>query len=337
MCAHRVIRVGLLGAGLIGTTHAQAYGTLEQARLVAVADMRYEAAQRLAQCYGARAYDNAERLLDDGEVDVVDICLPNFLHAPYFVAAAERGKHILCEKPVALTLEEVDQMRRAAQRAGVIAMVAQVIRFWPQYVTIRELLQCGELGQPLIVTAARLGAAPAWGTWFADPKLSGGAVLDLHIHDLDFIYSLFGRPRSIYAVGVQSVAGAWNHVITSLDFGATKATVEASLMMPTSFPFRMVFRVVGTRACIEFQLGGAPQIDQRDRAVGELVLYRADAPPIFPAYSNEDAYRAEIRYFIECVAAGRPPEQATLDEARAALEIALAARRSLETGQIVYL
>jgi predicted dehydrogenase len=332
-----MVRVGLLGAGFIGATHAQAYAAIEGAQLVAVADANRPAADALAGQYGAKTYYDAEALLADGSVDVADVCLPTFLHERYVVAAAEHGKHVLCEKPVALSLEQVDAMIAAVERAGVIAMVAQVIRFWPQYVVIRELLQSGALGQPLIAKAARLASAPRWGNWFADPALSGGAVLDLHIHDLDFVCWLFGRPRSVYAVGAQSATGAWDDVVSSLDFGTVKAAVEASFLMPAGFPFTMAFRLAGSKACVDFRLGGTTQVDQRDQAATELVVYRDGAEPEHPPVSGEDAYLAEIRYFVECVAAGRQPALATLSEARGVLEVALAARRSLETGQIVYL
>ncbi len=330
-----MVRVGLLGAGFIGATHAQAYAAIEGAQLVAVADANSAAADALAGQYGAKAYYDAEALLDDAAVDVADVCLPTFLHERYVVAAAERGRHILCEKPVALSLEGVDAMIAAVERAGVIAMVAQVIRFWPQYVVIRDLLQRGVLGRPLIAKAARLASAPRWGNWFADPALSGGAVLDLHIHDLDYVCWLFGRPRSVYAVGAQSATGAWDDVVTSLDFGAVKAVVEASFLMPEGFPFTMAFRLTGSEAVVDFRLGGTTQVDQRDQAATELVVYRNGAAPEHPPVPGEDAYLAEIRYFVECVARGQRPALATLAEARGVLEVALAARRSLETGGIV--
>ncbi len=332
-----MVKVGLLGAGFIGATHAQAYAELEQAELVAVADARADAADALAQRFGAKAYHDADALLADAQIDIVDICLPTFLHERYVVAAAERGKHILCEKPVALSLAQVDAMTAAVERAGVIAMVAQVIRFWPQYVVIRDLFRQGALGRPLVATAARMSSAPKWGNWFADPKLSGGAVLDMHVHDLDFLCWLFGRPRSVYAVGAQSPSQAWNYSVTSLDFGAVKAMAEASFLQPEGFPFLMAFRLTGTDACVDFRLGGTTQVDKRDQAATDLVVYRSGAAPEHPPYSSEDAYVAEVRYFVECVVAGRQPELATLPEARGVLEVALAARRSLETGLIVYL
>jgi predicted dehydrogenase len=330
-----MVKIGLLGAGFIGATHAQAYAAVERARLVAVADVNRDAADRLAHACGAKAFYDADALLADKDVEVIDVCLPTFLHEHYVVAAAERGKHVLCEKPIALTLEQVDRMIGAVRRAGVIAMVAQVIRFWPQYVVIREMLERGELGRPLMATAARLASAPGWGDWFRDPQLSGGALLDLHIHDLDYICALFGRPRSVYAMGAASPTRAWDYVVTSLDFGEVKAVAEASFLMPQGFPFLMAFRLLGTEACVEFCLGGTTQVDKRGQAATKLVVYRSGEPPVHPPYPGEDAYLAETKYFVRCVIERRQPALATLAEARMVLEVALAAKQSLETGQVV--
>jgi predicted dehydrogenase len=331
------IRVGLLGAGFIGTVHAQAYEAIPEANLVAVADAKQQAADKLAQNCGAKAYYDVEQLMDREDLDVIDVCLPTFLHESCVVGAAERGRHVICEKPVALSVDQVDRMRSAVRKAGVMAMVAQVIRFWPQYVVIRKAFSSGRLGKPLMATASRLAEPPDWGVWFKDPNLSGGALLDLHIHDLDYIFSLFGRPQSVYAAGVSTPTGAWDHVITSLDYGDGRAVAEASFMMPPGFPFQMTFKLLGTEGCAEYRFRVGGQVDQREHAETELVIYRPGEPPEHPDYSSEDAYATEIAYFVRCVAEGRPPVVATLEEARTVLEIALAARRSLETRQAVQL
>jgi len=297
-----IARVGLLGAGFVGTIHAQAYAAIPEARLVAVADAKQEAADKLAGSCGARAYYDAQQLLDEEDLDVIDVCLPTFLHERFVVSAAERGRHVLCEKPIALTLEQVDHMLTAVRQAGVFAMVAQVIRFWPQYVVIRDTLESGQLGAPLIATAARLAEPPDWGGWFRDPSLSGGALLDLHIHDLDYIYSLFGKPQSVYAAGVASPTGAWDYVVSSLDYGNKRAVAEASFMMPKGFPFQMAFKLLCTDGCAEYRFRVGGQVDQREHAETELAIYRSGEPPAYPAYSHEDRYTAEIAHFLRCVA-----------------------------------
>jgi len=253
------------------------------------------------------------------------------------VAAAKCGKHVLCEKPLALSLTDVDRMQSAVQAAGVKCMVAQVIRFWPEYVSIREALESGQIGQPRVATGARLASPPNWGAWFSDPALSGGALFDLHIHDLDFVFSLFGKPRTVYAIGMKSAAGGWNHVVNCLEYGDKKAILEASYALPPGFPFHMSFRLTGETGCLDFQFGGVAQVDQRAAAQSHLTLYRTGAAPEFPTPPTEDGYRAEIRYFTQCVMDKREPAVATLAEAREVIAIALAAKQSLETGAVVSL
>ncbi len=331
------IRVGLLGAGGIGRVHAEAYREIEGAELVAVADASHEAADKLAGAHGAQAYYDCQALVADGQVDVVDVCLPTYLHAQAVIDAATAGKHVLCEKPVALDLAQADRMVEAVERAGVMAMVAQVVRFTPHYRLIKDLVEQGELGRPLMAAAARLAAAPRWSTWFGDPALSGGAILDLHIHDLDYLFYLFGKPRSVYAVGLRSERGGWDHLLTSLDYGDKKATAEASFLMPAGFPFTATIRVLGEKGCAQYPFGAPATLDPQAAATaeGDLVIYRAGQVPECPSYARRNPYLVEIEYFIGCVARGQAPEIATLQEARTVLGIALAARESLETGRTV--
>lgn len=331
-----MISVGLLGAGFMGSTHATAYEKLAGVTLVAVADTNQAAADVLARAHGARAYYSIEALLDDDGINVVDVCLPTFLHKSCVVGAAARGKDVLCEKPLALSLDEADEMKEAIEQAGIKFMVAQVLRFWPEYTVIRETLDRGELGRPLVATAARLVDQPTWGGWFTDPTLSGGALLDLHIHDLDFLFSLFGKPQRVFALGAQSETGAWDHVLTSLDYGDKKALAEASYLMPKGYPFQMSFRLLCETGCIEYRLSVEGQVDQRDQAQTRLAIVRQGKTE-FPAVPEIDAYEAEIEYFLQCVEEDRHPQMATIEEARGVLEIAFAARKSAETGEVVAL
>jgi UDP-N-acetylglucosamine 3-dehydrogenase len=325
-----VIRVGLLGGGFMGATHAAAYAQLDGVKICGVVDSNTAAAEKLATPLGAKVYPDMESLLAGTQIDMVDVCLPTFLHETSLLTAIEHGKHVLCEKPLALSLESADRILSAARRAGVKAMVAQVIRFWPEYICIRDALASGSLGLPRVATAVRLAAPPAWGSWFSNPQLSGGALLDLHIHDLDFVYSLFGKPNSVHAVGFQGTAGGWDHILTTLEYPDKVAHIEASHRMPPRFPFQMAFRLTGDRGCVDFHFGGVAQVDQRKEAQTELVIYTADNPPEHPVPPTEDGYLAEIRYFVHCLQVDRHPEIATLEQARDVLAIAFAAERSLE-------
>jgi predicted dehydrogenase len=330
-----VINVGILGAGNIARTHVRAYGQIANARIVAVDDIVAEKAEAMAGSLGVRAYTEWAAFLAHPGLDMVDVCLPTYLHEQGVIAAAAAGKHVLCEKPITLELEQADRMIAAVNKAGVKAMIAQVIRFWPRYLMVKDLLERGALGAPVMTHAARLGTLPQWGSWFTDPALSGGAIMDLHIHDLDWLYYLYGRPKSVYSVGVQAANGAWNQALSSLDYGAHKAAVEASLLMPDSFPFTMIFRLLGTAGYAEYRYGGGQTDPQGQARLHTLGLYQPGQPPQFPDCVDADPYLAEIRYFVDRLDAGLAPEIATLEEARAVLEIALAVRQSLQTGKVI--
>ena len=333
------MRVGLFGAGGIGRVHAQAYAEIEGARLVAVADIDRAAADKLAAQHGAQAYYDCQHLLGNAEIDMVDVCLPTYCHEWAVLAAAGAQKHVLCEKPMALDLASAERMLAAVEGAGVRAMMAQVVRFTPQYVVIRDLLQRGELGRPLTAAATRLAGPPRWSSWFRDPQLSGGAVLDLHIHDLDFLFSLFGRPLRVYAVGQTSAYGAWDHVLTTLDFGQVKATAEASFLMPAGYPFTATFRLLGEEGCAQFPFGAQSAVDPQAAAMSpdDVALYRLGEAPIPLPFVRRNPYLIEIEYFVRCLQRDEAPQVATFAEARTVLEIALAAKASLESGQAVTL
>lgn len=338
-----MLKVGIIGAGNISGIHASAYETLsERAQVVAVADIRKEKAEALAERLGAdKVFDNADKLLQE-DLDMVDICLPTFLHEEYVVKAARSGKHVLCEKPMALSVASADKMIEAAQAAGVKFMVAQCIRFWPEYVAVREKLNTGELGKIIAVTAARVGSAPrtSWNDWMLKPELSGGAVVDFHIHDVDFINSIIpSKPRTVAAVGVKSECGALNHVNTNITYeDGTIAAVEGDWFVPQGYPFTMFLRVTCEDGSIEFQFKAGVNIEKRNEAKPQVILYREGAEPeMLDVPEGKDAYLAEIEYFLDCIENDQEPAVVTPQDARDSLKVVLAARDSVEKNRCVEL
>ena len=142
-----MIKVGLLGAGFVGQVHSQAWAQVEYAELVAVAGLPRETAAKLASSAGGMATDSIEEILTDDEVDVIDICLPTDLHEKYVIQSLRSGKHILCKKPLALSLESSDLIFQVAEQAGKVLMVAQVVRFWPEYLACHHIVSGQSIGQ----------------------------------------------------------------------------------------------------------------------------------------------------------------------------------------------
>ncbi|MFQ5854120.1 MAG: Gfo/Idh/MocA family protein [Anaerolineae bacterium] len=331
-----MLKLGLLGAGFIGRIHAAALDQIDGVQLVAIADSNAQAADDLARAYHARAYETVEDLIQAPDIEVVDVCLPTFLHEYSVSRAAAEGKHIICEKPLALTKAEAERMAAAVDSAGVHFMVAQVLRFSPEYVAIKNLVQDQSLGRPLMTVAYRLEEPRAM-EWIKDPALSGGAVLDLHVHDLDFLYSIFGMPQAVCAVGVQSDTGAWDHVVTSLDFAAVKGSAEASYLMPVGYPFSVGFRLVCTKGSVEYRSRVIRMDGERHPERSELMVYRPGQPAYEVDTPDTDGYLAELRYFVDCLNRGRRPTVATMAEALDVLDIVMAVQEALSSGRVVHL
>ena len=222
-----MVHVAIIGAGFMGKTHLTAYKAMNNAKVTAVCDLNETQGRALAEEAGCAWYADGDEMLRTARVDAVDICLPTFLHEQYALLAAKYKKHILCEKPVTLSLESLDRMLRAAEEAGVQFAVGQAVRFWPEYVKAKELYDSGALGTVKYARASRLSVHPAWSEWYRKPENSGGGLFDLHLHDIDYLCYIFGRVKQVYAVGRKNDVGCWNHVASSLTFeNGVQATAE---------------------------------------------------------------------------------------------------------------
>jgi len=330
-----LVNIGIIGAGFAGSQHAQGYRSLPGAKVVMVVDISPERAQILAVEIGSEWSSDPDQIFNNPTIQIVDICLPTPFHREYAVRAFAAGKHAIVEKPLALTVEDADEILAAALASGKFLMVGHVLRFWPEYLAVRQKLLSGELGKPLAVSAVRLSNLPQWAEWFRDPQKTGGAVLDLMIHDLDMCNWLFGEPEWVSAVGIQEANGGWNHVSALVSYDSVQASVESSFMMPKDFPFTAGIRILCEGGVLEYQFrAGGASFD-----AGQTVSYVQSHAPGKPfqslAVETTDAFNSEIAYFVRCVENGVPPETVTPRAARLAVQTALAVRRSLETGQIV--
>jgi predicted dehydrogenase len=346
----RPVNIALVGAGEIGAVHALAHAAVPGTRLAAVCDVHVEQARQLAEQVGSTAVADLDALLADPQIEGVDLCVPNHLHRGLAIRALEAGKHVLCEKPISLCLDDADAMLAAAQQAGRFLMIGHVLRFWPEYVLARQAVSDGRIGEVLLASGRRmvslLAGTPGADGWRRDPSRSGGAVLDMQIHDLDIFCWLLGRPESIFSRGVRSADGAWNHVFTLVDFaGGRRGFTEASFMMQGN-PVDIQFHLVGTHGSLAwkytpgvFALHGL----QTESSSGgpSLMLYRWGEDPVGLYTPVEDSFAIAMRDQVACFAqgirTGTPPSNAPAAESRLALALALASRQSCETGQPVRL
>lgn len=323
-----MIRLGIMGLGYIGRVHLAAAQSLGLS-VTAVASRRPLAQRDLPD--GARVFTDYDTFLREAACDAVVICLPTWLHEPYSLVAFASGRHVLCEKPLALDAAAAERMVRAADAAGVILMAAQVLRFWPHYLRLREAV-AGEIEDLSECNAWRLSPYPRWAEWFSDPAKSGGALLDLQIHDLDFIYWLLGPPRRITCVGRRSPNGAWDSVHTGLQFDATLATIDASFALPASWLFSAGMRLIGRDGAYEFVFKAPANVAGRQAAAQELTFYPPAGDPRLISVPEEDAYRNQLAYFYGCVGRRQPPSRCPPQVSVAVLRGVEACRQSAAAG-----
>jgi predicted dehydrogenase len=330
-----VLKVAILGFGFIGRAHGEAYARLPNVKMVAVGGCRQERVREWKSPYAIQFYAGPDALLESADADIVDICLPTFMHEEFVTKAAEKGMHVICEKPLALTVEAVDRMLAAVRKAGVTFMVAQVLRFFAHYTKCRELVRDGSLGNVFFASASRLAEPPRWADWFRDPDKSGGALFDLQVHDLDYLMNLFGVPDSVFAVGLQSDSGSWDHVASSLSYPVSKVTIEASYRMAPGWPFTTALRLMGTAGSVEYGFRVQGNVDVVEQAQHSLILYSKGGTATRFEIDDPDPYLRELEYFVDVVERGEQPDSVRPADARSVIAVLQATKQSLETGKVV--
>lgn len=319
-----MLKVGLIGCGFMGAMHTNCYKNIAGAELVAVADIRKEKAEELAKGTNAVIYGDGKELLANANVDIIDICLPTFLHAEYAMLAMEKVKYVFVEKPVALTAEEGKAMLEKSKETGCQVQVGQVIRFWDEYVELKKIVESGVYGKVINANFRRLSPRPDWGweNWLLDCKLSGGAGQDLHIHDVDYVLSLFGRPKNFYSV--KNIAGEKNsYVNTLMQYDDFVVGVEGTWDLPTSYPFTATFRVVFENAVVE-NAGGKFML-YTSAGASEIVMEKKELVGGVQGGNISDlgGYYNELVYFCDKAKKGEKVERATLCDGVASLEFLL--------------
>lgn len=331
-----MLKLGIIGFGHIGRIHAEAALHVPGVELAAIGTGRPEEARRICGPDVA-VCTNYSSILHRSVLDAVVICVPTYLHERFVVEALDQGLPVLCEKPFALDLASAQRMLDAATRSHRCLMIAQVLRFWPSYLRIKQLVSDGAIGPIHAIAGHRLAQYPPWGDWFRDPEKSGGALLDMQVHDTDFVYWLLGPPQEVYAAGLQSSAGSWDQVTSVLRYPNSIATLESTYVMPVAWPFTCGIRVTGSRGCLEFSFRVGGNVEQREQADSSLLLYTDDGTITEPAITKDDMYVAQLRYFVECVVRKESPAQCPPSDTFEVMKIMTACQQSLSTNTPAHL
>jgi predicted dehydrogenase len=301
----------------MGRTHLDCYSRNSAARVVAICDadserFQQEWVQPLVKS-GVRTFTDYHELARDPEIDLIDVCAPTPLHAPATIESLNNGKNVICEKPMAFDSGECWAMEQAVHRSGKHLVVAHCLRYWPQYVQAHAMMKSGEYGRPLYASFHRSGAVPGSSTreWMTKADQSGGAVLDMHIHDVDAALWWFGKPASVHATGL-SICGLPSIVDAYWKYLDGPVVLLHGSWDPHGGGFRYAFKLVLELATIvcDSNIDGA-----------RLKLYR-DGKVEDVKTSDKSAYQSEIDDLIECLSEGREVERITPADARLAVETA---------------
>jgi predicted dehydrogenase len=333
--AKKILRIGLVGVGAAAQiNHIPALKKTEGFELAALCDRDPEKAQRVAQKFGvAKAYSRIEDLLADDDVDVVDLCTPNFLHAPMATAALEAGKHVLCERPLARSADEAAAMVKAAKKSDCTLMCAVQHRFRADAQLLRKFVEKGDLGEIFMAKAGWLRQRTEWDSdeWRRTKRESGGGVvLDLGFQMLDLSLWVMGQPRvsAVTASVHRSRKGEVEDSATAflrLESGAT-LTLELTwgLLMEKDFAYLNLFGSGGAALLNPFRVHKGMH--------GTLV----NVTPTTETSRNQ--YRlsmeAQIAHFADSLRAGRKP-MGSADEILPVMELMDAIYRSAEQGKEV--
>jgi len=334
-----MIRVGIIGLGMMGRMHYAAWEKIDGAEVAAIADADAKrAAGDLSGGWGnipggaetldmdrIQGFTDYRAMIALDEVDLVDVCTPTPFHDEMAVAALAAGKHVVCEKPLARTTEKARKIAEAAGKAKGLLLPAMCIRFWPEWAWLKRAVADGTYGKALHATFRRVGEMPPG--WFQNGEMSGGAILDLHLHDTDFVKYVFGMPKAVYSRGQKLATGCVDHVITQYLYDDVPIVcAEGGWGMAGGFGFKMAYTVNFETATAEYDMARETP----------LVVYReGTSEPVECA--GGDGYFLELAYMAECINAGTPPSVVTAADAAESLTIIDAERRSVETGQTVSL
>lgn len=328
------VRLALIGCGGMGRGLIATLPDVPEARLVAAMDVSAEAAQSVGEEYGCDATTDLEAVLARDDVDAVIIATPNHLHARQAIAAAQAGKHVFTEKPMALSAADAAAMVRAARQAGVKLMVGQVLRYLCPFVWIIENVKAGEWGEPFAGQITRIGGS--WKgsrhdrTWRQREAASGGPLFEIHVHEIDFMCQLFGTPEAVWAVNGHFLADDIDYYDTAQALVRFAAGTSVQFFTGHSaIEGRYDAKILCTGATIYLEGFGGAHVALAD---GRSL----DPEPGQLAARYEPGVKREVREFVEAIAYDRPVTIPGEDGLRA-VEVAEAAVRSAETGQVVKL
>lgn len=335
------VRIGVIGIGFMGSAHFNIHRANPAAQVVAICDVDKKKlsgdwssiAGNVAvgggkvDLAGIKTYENADDLIADPDIDVVDITLPTYLHAQYAIKAMQAGKHVFCEKPMARTSAEARKMLDVAKKTRRKLFIGQCIRFWPGWHEAREIVRSKKYGKVISATFRRLSQLPTWGwqNWLQDNAKSGLCALDMHIHDTDYVLYMFGKPKAVTSHYAGFKKNRIDHIVVAYDYGqGVLVTSEGGWEYKPAFGFTMGFIIHMEKATLTYQL-----------ETNKLMLDPASGPAEALPIVAEDGYIREMRHYVDCVINNKQSEICSPASAMETVALVEAEMKSALTGRKV--
>ncbi|MHC4630231.1 MAG: Gfo/Idh/MocA family protein [Planctomycetota bacterium] len=339
-------RVGIVGFGFMGQMHYKCWKGIEGAQVAAVCDVNPNIEEDTKKAVGNigdtdepidfgsfELYTDLDKMLKDAKLDAVSITLPTNLHADCAIKALAAGvnvmcENVMCEKPMALNVKDCDRMITEAKRSGKVLQIGHCVRFWPEYAKTKQLIDSGKYGKVIAATFQRLSATPTWtkDNWSMDEEISGGAPMDLHIHDTDYVQYLFGLPRAVCSTGAKGPGGILAHIVTQYFYDDDKVvTAEGGWAMMPAFEFEMSFNIVMEKATILYDLTRKPAFK----------VCPAEGEVFTPEVVEGDGWFLQIAHFAKAISGEKVEAITTLEQSRNSVRIVGLEKESAKKKEIV--
>lgn len=316
-----MVKIGLVGLGGMGTVHHSNYELMDGVEVVAATGATDKDREN-AKEWGIPLYDSVRKMLDEEDIDLVDVCTPTFLHKEHVMAALEKSVSVICEKPIALRVEDAKELFAKAAEKHAHIYVGQVVRFFKEYQALAQVIKSGEYGKVLDAQFLRLSSRPRWnqGGWLFDKEKSGQLPFDLHIHDLDYMVSVFGKPEKFSFTSAGNKDKEFKeHYRFDYDYGNFHVSIEAA-WYNAEYPWTAEYRVYFERAVMESKNGMvvAYEFDKDPR------VFDTEEKLKIPTGINvppTGVYFEELSHFVECLRANRDSDKIIEEQLLIVLEI----------------
>lgn len=334
-----MLRIIIQGFGFMGQVHARCYAANSQAEVVGLVDLDTEKTEQSWTALGSHPIPishSLSTLLTQVDANALDVCLPTDAHRTAAEAGFAAGLHVFCEKPIALYLDDAARMTKAAEKAERQLMIGHTLRFWPEYLELRKMIQSGEAGALRALTFFRRAPRPGYtaGNWVSDPERCLGAALDFHIHDTDVVHFLLGVPQSVFSSGLRLPTG-WDHIQTQYIYeGGPMVTAEGGWTFPESRPFQMGYCALFENGSLDFD-NTAPATLVKNIKGETIDLSSAPDEAAVGQLAGLEGYRNQLDYFVDRLTSDRPIETNTGNDATASLRTLLAEIRSAQSTEII--